>query len=242
MDSISGALAKSSILAALDAAKQLMSKLLGPAAEEAGLLLEDIVRTYRLRNQLRMLAKTQEMLKRAGIEPKAVPLRVLVPILSGASLEDNEDLSSKWAALLANASTFDDISHLSHIFADILRQLSPVDALILGKLASQPVYCLETGDTKLYFYWGAKRSIIEDMSLNDDDFDLSIDNLCRLGVCVASAERFMYKDRGLLFGVADLNKLQPEAVVVTQLGHLFLCACSPPSHSGNASTLPKTIH
>ncbi len=239
MDSISIALAKSSISEALEAARQLMLKLLGPACEEAGVLLQDTIRTYRLRNQLKMLGKTQEMLSRAGIEPKSVPLRVLVPILDGASLEDNEGLTDKWAALLANASRFDEISHFSHVFADILKQLTPVDALILERLASQPVYCFELAGTRLYLYTGAKRSVVETMPVNGIDFDLSIDNLCRLGVCIASVERFLHEESDMSLGMVDLQKLQHDAVIVTKLGHMFMRACSPPPTGDDVDPSPK---
>ncbi len=57
MGYISVALAKSGIPAASEAAKELLSNLLGPSAEEVGLLLQDSVRQYRLRNQLKVLGK-----------------------------------------------------------------------------------------------------------------------------------------------------------------------------------------
>jgi hypothetical protein len=57
MDYISLALAKSGIPAAMEAARKLLEKLMGPVAEEVGLLLQDKVRSYRLRNQLIVLVR-----------------------------------------------------------------------------------------------------------------------------------------------------------------------------------------
>jgi len=43
------------------------------------------------------------MARDAGFQPQVVPPKVLFPLLEGASFEDNEDLHTMWAALLANA-------------------------------------------------------------------------------------------------------------------------------------------
>lgn len=82
MDPISTQLAKESIEGAADAAKGFLVKLLGPAAEELGLLLQDKVKIYRLKNQLGNLGKAQEMLRQAGLELHVVAFRTLLPILA----------------------------------------------------------------------------------------------------------------------------------------------------------------
>jgi len=46
-----------------------------------------------------------EDLSEADVSPTSVPLRTLLPLLEGAALEEDDDLSTKWAALLANATT-----------------------------------------------------------------------------------------------------------------------------------------
>src|SRR4051794_39873173 len=96
-------LAKKSVDTAAKAAENFLAKLTGPVAEELGAILQDRVRVYRFKNQLSMLGKAQEMLLQAHVKPESVPLRLLLPLLDGASLEDEENLSTKWAALLANS-------------------------------------------------------------------------------------------------------------------------------------------
>jgi len=81
----------------------LMSRMLGPAADELALKWQDSVRTYRYGNQLKLLKKAEKMAEDAGFTPKAVPIKLLFPLLDGASLEENEDLHTMWAALMANA-------------------------------------------------------------------------------------------------------------------------------------------
>ena len=60
-----------------------------------------------------------------------MPIKLLFPLLEGASLEENEDLHTMWAALLANAAATDDTNRVRPGFIASLRQLSPDEALIL---------------------------------------------------------------------------------------------------------------
>src|SRR5690606_5504871 len=83
-------------------AYQFLERLTGPAATELGLMWGDKARYYRYRNQVRLLIRAREMLEKAGLAANHVPLRTLLPLLEGAATEDDESLSEKWAALLAN--------------------------------------------------------------------------------------------------------------------------------------------
>jgi Abortive infection alpha len=121
----------------VEAAKQahlgdLLHKIAEPLAEEIGESLGVWARHYRFRLGLRMLQKTERMLKDAGFAPQAVPPRLFLPILENASVEDDEDVQSRWAALLANAAADTVDVHPSYI--EILRQFTPQDAVLLDKL------------------------------------------------------------------------------------------------------------
>ena len=56
------------------------------------------------------------------------------PLLEGAALEDDENLSNKWAGLLASAATSNEAEHSHPSFPRILSEMSPREALILDKL------------------------------------------------------------------------------------------------------------
>ena len=58
-------------------------------------------------------------------------LEALLPLLESAALEEEDDLSSKWAALLANAATPDSPVDIYPSFPHILSQLSPREARVL---------------------------------------------------------------------------------------------------------------
>jgi hypothetical protein len=104
----------------------LINKLAGPMAEETGALFGDKVRDYRMRNCINTFIKTERLLREAGIEVKAVPPRLFLPILEGCSVEDSEQLQDMWAGLLASASQQTD--ELSPSFIETLKQLTPQEA------------------------------------------------------------------------------------------------------------------
>jgi hypothetical protein len=127
-DPVSTALAKK----ALEPIGGLLQRIAGPLADEIGDSLAIIARPYRIRLSLKMFQKTQRMLEEAGIKPKAVPPRLFLPIVESASIEDDEDLHTRWAALLANAATSQNSVHPSYI--ETLKQLTPVEARLLDAL------------------------------------------------------------------------------------------------------------
>ena len=120
----------------------LIEKLLVPIAEEAGdtfrnlvaVTIGDRLRFYRAGQQLKFWKKFSQMTEEAGINPGPVPPRLLVDIVNEASLEDNDDLQARYAALLANASNPSSEIAVETIFPRILRGLSSEEAKILDKI------------------------------------------------------------------------------------------------------------
>ena len=101
---------------------------LGDAADEIGKRLGDRVRLYRFGRSLDMLKKAERMAKDAGFTPKAVPIKLLFPLLEGASFEENEDLHTMWAALLSNAGL--PSSKVRPVFISTLKQMAADEAYL----------------------------------------------------------------------------------------------------------------
>jgi hypothetical protein len=129
MGSPEGDLVKAGAEALTKPAEEFLSKVAGTPGAEVGELLADRVRFRRFRNQLRIVEKAQKMLAEAGIEPGMVPLGVLAPLLDGASWEEDDSMSVRWASLLASAA-IEDVS-VPPSFPEILRQLRPIEARML---------------------------------------------------------------------------------------------------------------
>jgi len=110
----------------------IVKRMLGPAADEVAELWRDQVRVYRYGRQVKLLEKAERMAKEAGFTPQAVPPKILFPLLEGASFEDNEDLHTMWAALLANAASPENADKVRPGFIAIVKQLASDEAILLN--------------------------------------------------------------------------------------------------------------
>jgi hypothetical protein len=117
---------------ALQPVGDMLKKIVGPLADEIGEGMGVVAKHYRYRLAIKMYQKTERMLTDAGINPHAVPPRLFLPMIENASVQDDEGLHTRWAALLANAATSPDSVHPSYI--EVLRQLTPKDAKLLDEL------------------------------------------------------------------------------------------------------------
>ncbi len=107
-------------------------RILGPAAAEFGEMWRDQVRLYRFKRQLECVKKAERMAQQAGFTPEAVPIKLLFPLLEGASLEDDDDLHTMWSALLVNASSPKQTNEVRPGYIAVLRQLAPDEAAVLN--------------------------------------------------------------------------------------------------------------
>ena len=82
----------------------------------------------------RFFDKTGTMILDAGVSPQPVSDKIIVDIVRGVSLEDNEDLHTMWAALLANAASAENAGKVKPGFIATLRQLSPDEASLLKRI------------------------------------------------------------------------------------------------------------
>ena len=202
-DPISTAIAKKGVKAGFAAAQGLIQKMFGPAAEEIGLMLGDKARVYRLKNLLSVIAKTDELLRAKSIDPHSVPLRTLLPIIEGASMEDDETLSRKWAGLLASAaaSLEPEVAHPS--FPRILSEITPHEAVMLDRLYEMG------GRTE----WPAfRQSLAADFGCSEDLIRPGHWNLFRLG----------------LWANTTAQGAAAPVVILTEFGRAFLTATRGP--------------
>jgi hypothetical protein len=154
------------------------------------------------------------MAKDAGFTPKAVPIKLSFPLLEGASLEENEDLHTMWAALLANSSLPSNVDLVRPGFVAILKQMAPDEAALLKALS---IKLLEI--YKFDFLAGesprtavAAKELIRDFGRQGED---ESDTFVRFATCIR-----------LLQNVGIIENEQ--GISLTVLGRVFLFACDPP--------------
>ena len=107
----------------LELAKDFIDKLIGPSINEVGLLFSDNIKYFRFKNQVKILLKAKKYVESKNINPKEIPLKILVPLLENASLEENEELQDKWATMITNLADSDN-NLQNQIFPYILSQIS----------------------------------------------------------------------------------------------------------------------
>lgn len=101
----------------------------------------------RLERQLRLIERFNNKRKELGITGtiKPIPLKLALPLLEGATLEDDGALQDRWAALLVKTTNPESGVELNRRHIDILERLSPFEALILDTLYSLPYEEMHSG-------------------------------------------------------------------------------------------------
>ncbi len=194
----------------LDVAERFLQKLIGPTVKEVGGLLADNVRAWRFKNQLRLLKNAERYIENKSIQTKKISLKILAPLLEGASLEEDEILQDKWVALLVNY--IDSRKNFrSTVFPHILTQLSTEEANGLEYMEKNK----EVTGSKI---WD---------KLKFGDAELS--NLVRLGLIREVIKIKMQKEwdafAGLTENVVDVYAQEDPTYCITELGTEFLKAC-----------------
>jgi hypothetical protein len=198
----------------------LVSPLLRPGAEVAGQMIADQMNSWRLARAVPILKKTKKLLEDNSIEPKAVPLKILVPILNHCSLEEDDDLASKWAGLLASAAAGDEV-HPS--YPKILSELASVEARMLDALYQR--FMESTSDEQDLC---TVKELNDKVELSPEQFTVVVVNLKRLELCDVPAhtggDPLLYTD----FSREIPNHFK---IRLTSLGTDFVKACCGPQVS-----------
>jgi Abortive infection alpha/Protein of unknown function (DUF2806) len=126
---------------------ELLNKLLGPAATELGGSWADSARVWRWKRQVRLLQEVKRFVEQSGKDIKPIATRLFFPVLEAASIEDDDEMQTRWAALLANEST--DVGSVQPSFIEILKQMAPGDARLLDKAVD---WC-ESRRTRTIQWW-----------------------------------------------------------------------------------------
>lgn len=71
---------------AIDKVAEFIDKIIAPPFKQVGGILEDQVKFWRLKTQVRIVQKAETYFIKKGIEPEKVPLKILAPLLDYGSL------------------------------------------------------------------------------------------------------------------------------------------------------------
>ena len=196
----------------------IVKRMLGPAADELAEMWKDQVRLYRYERQVKCVEKAEKMAQEAGFTPQAVPPKILFPLLEGASFEDNEDLHTMWAALLANAASPGNAARVRPGFIAILKQMAPDEARLLNEIYDEELLEPKSDEHEsskergsMLFSREYLDDILESLQWNETIFEVCLERL--------QAE--------LLVSV-DYDSNDKELFSLTTSALSFISACRPP--------------
>jgi len=228
-------------------AGEFLTKVFGPAADELGLMVRDRVAAHRHANLIKIVGKAKRHLDKAGVSPKVLPLSIIHPMLHAASLEDNEELQDRWAALLANAADPRQLVQVLPSFSSILQQLTPADAKLFStihdfaeqlyrhrypktEVATYRIQEISFGDLAYIPGLASPREGRSDPMLDWSKIAVPLDNIRRLGLLDARPVANLVKIAAFHGGPSFVDHLEYKTEYrVTALGSEFMAACRKPN-------------
>lgn len=124
---------------------------------------QDNMKFKRWENTLNLLVSAKKITDLTQKELLEPPLKISVPLIESASLEDEEELQEKWAILLANSLTCE--KNIKPIYIEILKQLSSIEVKILDKLYSDYMTLLNRNKIKIE----EKNSLMHSNKLTEEE-------------------------------------------------------------------------
>lgn len=135
----------------------ILTSLFGEVFSEMGGIIADQQKIRRLKNQIKIFEKSNEILKTKNLKGLSVDLKLLAPLLNFTSLEENESIQNTWSELTVQIVTKSgsDAYYLKCI--NVLSALSVDDLVFMRKL-------LEVLKVE-YLFYADKRNFIDNAPL-----------------------------------------------------------------------------
>ncbi|MDD4737120.1 MAG: Abi-alpha family protein [Kiritimatiellae bacterium] len=228
---------------------QFLARIMGEPIDSTCGMIGDALKFKRWERQLALIDKAERIAnaRLAGRPPILVPPKLVLPIFMQASIEDEEEIHTLYASLLASA--MDPASDkVRSAYVAILQQVEPIDIHILNCM-----YCQysEIHEATVSKYKGkswfdpdlpptiepiSSRKIYGELGIDKISFRIAFDNLCRLGLADS------YFEEGNVEVEDDSNILDSKLmssvdtvivrhggyddICITSLGCAFVKSCS----------------
>lgn len=212
---------------ALDKAAELsrfLAKVVGPAIEDLGAIAKQYTEYWKLRNALSLQEKFERVLAERGNPAlTSLSLRVGLPLLDAAVTEDEEQLQTLWANLLASAMSETEVSAVTKTYVEILKQIDIVDAEFIAALYSMHLHAVVNGKHNSYINPKKTRNVVQ--------ISVAINNLERLGLVKVHAKSEKAEGETVirlyfLVDVAGEEQSFSMNVSLTLFGFHFMRACT----------------
>ncbi|MDX9973335.1 MAG: Abi-alpha family protein [FCB group bacterium] len=176
-------------------------------------IFQDRLYYYRAKNAVALQEKLDSILEQRQIQnPRSIPLRLAIPFLQAATLEEDVTLQERWAHLLASAMDPEMESYVERCHGEILQSLSPLECDLLQELA---IIARERHEISL-----ESSRIAELTEWKDTDaIELALGNLWRNALVERHTISFPISRH------TTLGAIMQEPYGVTEFGYSFLKAC-----------------
>lgn len=127
----------------VDAAREaggFIARFVAGSLEQGMGIFEDRLRYARWERQVRLMRRADDFLHQLSMNGpnRAVPLKLAVPLLQAATLEDDDQLQDRWAMLLVNAGNSNFQFEIRRAYLSILEQINSLEAEILDVIYALP--------------------------------------------------------------------------------------------------------
>jgi len=202
---------------AIQASRELAHFIRGPAGEVVG-MLEDYLKVVRFERRVRLWDRVRNILieKGLGAPTRRIPLKIALPLLENATLEEDDDLQEVWARLLVNGGDANSGIELRRAFVSVLAEMSALDVRNLAMIDSASKLKAESASKGVWTHRLPEGGIPVPLPRPGNDryegflspeLQVSLSNLSRLG-CIHSVARELL------------------LVDVTPFGRAFIEACT----------------
>ena len=193
-----------------------VARFIGGPLEQASGIVEDKLKYIRWELAVRYMKRSEEFLDQQGLQAptRSVPMKVAIPILEAASLEEDDELRDIWARLLVNAADADSGVDVTRSLVTVLQDFGPLEAQVLQAIHDAPAEVYPNGVVPTMALPRAYLDPPEagEAGLPPEPVQVALWNLVRLG-CIGSV------------GTWDSN-VSIRSVEITTLGRVLVRACT----------------
>lgn len=160
-----------------------LNRVFGELVEDGVGIVADRIKFYRLKNYIALCENTLEKMHQKGLfeggSTQTVPLKISIPLIEHATLEDDINLQDYWAQMLANAMDPNFETNVERRHVSLLSDMEPLDLRILNAVCSQ--YHSDSERKALEDVLFDKSEIVDAFKVTERQIEVSLLNLMRLG-------------------------------------------------------------
>lgn len=181
----------------------------------------DALSYFRWNNAVKFLDKYEEKKKQRNLEGKETPLppKFLIEILENAFNEDNQNMQDEWNNLLLNWQDPDKNCDKKYMYIDLLKNLDVNEIKLLKIISKDRNFEMILTNKNGYY---DKNAIQQILNLSDEEYEIVMLNLFRLGICES------LKSTGNVMSIGELQVKADagiDKIRVTRLGYNLIKNC-----------------